>query len=319
MAIGYGYNAFVGWGSEGTYGTPVSAAKFAEINGESLVASPDLINGRSTFRTEVDTDNVKQGRKKVGGNFTMDMRYTGAEQLFYQAFGTVFSAAQSGTDAYTHTFAITDTLPTGLTFEKAADVASFQYHGGKIETLDIQQDDSSMLGLTLGVIAEDEGTVAASNPSMPTSNYFKFNDLAVSFGGTSQNATGLKISLKNNLKADRYNVGARIIKEPIRNGKLGVSGEMTVEFSSITNWVQFNTAGTNALVATWTGDTITGTTANKLVLTLPKVRLTGGVPTVGDSGPISVTIPFTAYADGTGSNNRSMYAELTNSAATIWA
>jgi hypothetical protein len=72
-----------------------------------------------------------------------------------------------------------------------------------------------------------------------------------------------------------------------------------MEFDSLTDWTTFQSAGTGAIQAVYTGDVISGTIANKLTLNVPHARLQKVSPNVGDSGMISVSIPFKGYATGT--------------------
>ena len=89
------------------------------------------------------------------------------------------------------------------------------------------------------------------------------------------------------------------MQEPQRAGRLEVTGELTTEFDGTTDWYDLMSMGTKAMEINYTGDTITGTTKYKMTVSLPKVRFTGGVPNVSDSGRILTTLPFVAYADGT--------------------
>jgi hypothetical protein len=300
MALGFGYNAWLGFGTESTYGTPVTRTAFLEINSESLVAEDDVVDGNSTFSLTKDKDNFTQGRKKVGGNVEFDVRQQGAETLFKHALGSHgYTAIGTGTASGTeHTFGIADALPTGLTMEVNRDVCSFVYHGCKINELTLNGDNEGILKASASIIAEDEGTSAASTPSFSTSSYYKFSQCVLNVAGGTRNARTFNITLNNNLTDDRYHLGARTIKEPQRAGRVEVSGEIEMEFDGTTDWSMFNTAGTAAFSATYTGDTLNGTVANKLQVNCPYIRFTKATPTVSDSGMIMLTVPFQGYSDG---------------------
>jgi hypothetical protein len=300
MAIGFGYNAWLGHGSEATYGTPVTRVGFLEINSESLAAEDDVVDGNSTFSLTKDKDNFTQGRKKVGGDIEIDVRQQGFESILKHSFGThsytaIGTIAAHGTE---HTFGMADTLPTGLTLEVNRDVCSFVYHGCKINQLTINGDNEGILKATASIIAEDEGTATASTPTFSTSSYYKFSQCVLNVASGTRNARSFNVTLNNNLTDDRFHLGSRYIKEPQRAGRVEVSGEIEMEFDGTTDWSMFNTAGTAAFTATYTGDTLSGTIANSLAISCPYIRFTKATPSVGDSGMITLTVPFQGYSDG---------------------
>ena len=318
MALGFGYNAWAGMAAEGTYGTPAGTiTDFVEINSETMVQADDVMEGNSVYRSEKDVDNYKQGRKTVAGNITMDLRYEGAEKYFEQAMGTVTSAAINGTLAYTHTYSLADALLTGFTLEIDRDVANYVYEGCKINTMTLSNDNAGILQASFDLIAEDEGTMSATSPNFSTSNYFSFDEAALAYAGTAQPIQNVSLVLNNNLTTDRFQWGSRLLKEPQRAGRIEVSGEFTVEFDSTENWDDFINAGTGSLSVTYTGDTISGTSKYGLLVTLPHVRLIGGTPNVSDSGMLTATVPFTAYADGTAVTSRLMQIAWTNTQASV--
>lgn len=317
MALGFGYNSYIGVGTEGTYGTPATRTVFVEHNGETLAQADDVIEGNSVYRSEQDVDNFTQARKTVGGNFTLDVRYEGAEKFVLQAMGTSATTTMITGSAYKHIFSLADDLPVGLCLEVDRDVSNFLYHGVKINTMTLSQDNTGILNASFDVICEDEGTVAATTPSFSTTDYFMFDDAVVAYDGTTQAIKSLSLSLNNSLTTDRYQFGSRLTKEPERSGRIEVTGDMEVEFDGTINWSRFKDAGTGSLSATYTGATISGTAANLFVIKCPHVRLSGGVPNVSDSGMISVTVPFKAYADGTALTSRLMQIEWTNTASSV--
>jgi hypothetical protein len=301
MAYGFGYNAFVGWGTESVYGTPLgTCGNYLQINTEGLSADDDVVQGNDTYNNTVDVDNYRQGRKKVGGNISFDLRRQGGELFWKYAMGTVGTAgmATSGT-VIERTYTIPDTLGTSLYLTVNRDVNTFIYSGVKINQFTINGNSEGIATVDATVIAANEGTIGSGTPSFTTSKYWMFQDAGLTYGGTTRNIKSWKVSVNQNLADDRYHWGTRTIKEPQRAGRIEVTGEMEVEFDGSSDWNLFQSAGTAAMVATYTGDVIEGTVSEKMTITLPKVRLTGGVPNVSDSGIISYTAPFTAYGDGT--------------------
>ena len=301
MSLGFGYNAWLGVGTEATYGTPQDRLQFIEINSDGLASQDDVVTGNSVYNSATDIDNIRQGRKMVSGNFSFDLRREGAEVLLKYAMGTVSleTTGENGT-AISRTYTIPDALGTSLCLEINRDAASFLYHGVKVNEFSINGDNEGIVTVDMSVIAEDEGTVSVSSPDFSTSDYWMFQDAALTFKGTAKNIIDWKITVNQNLSDDRYFWGNRYIAQPQRAGRMEVTGEMSVEFDGSDDWDTFQSMGTGALVATYTGDELDGTaTKQSLIVTCPKVRFSGGVPQVGDSGRITATIPFVAYADGT--------------------
>ena len=315
----FGHNSWIGVGVEGTYGTFPTITDFLEINSEGVAQEDDVIYSNSVMLIEQDKDNYKQARKTVGGNIAFDLRQEGAEKIFYHALGT-FSTTTMIADAdgtgYKHTFVMNDSLPTGLGVEIDRGAAvSFDYHGGKINTFTLSGDNTGIVNCSCDMIFEDTGTSSSTTPSFSTSDYWMFHDAGLVYKGTTQPVTAWSVTLDNNLTADRYQWGSRVIKEPQRAGRITVTGEMTVEFDSITNYTKFLDGGVGSMAATYTGATIgtaNGTCTHALVITLPHVRLSGGTPNVSDSGMLTQTIPFVAYGDGTTTTERPIYIDWTN-------
>ncbi len=317
--VGFGYNTLFTYGTEGTYGTPVTRNMAIEINGESMAVADDVVDGGSVYRSEMDKDNYKQGRKAVAGNIAFDLRYEGAETLLRHAMGTVTDTAMLGTVAYKHTYYTNDSLPTGITGEIFKDPIAYIYEGAKINSLTISNDNQGIAQVSADFIAEDVGTSATATASSPsTTPYFMFQNLVTVYNGSTLPSTNFSITLNNNLKNDRYQHGSRLIKEPQRAGRIEVTGQIDVEFEGTAQWTQFQSAGTGALTATWTGDNISGTANNEFKITCPFVRLLSDCePAVSDTGLLMATIPFKAYANGTATTNRVMQIDWTNSLSSV--
>jgi hypothetical protein len=314
MSLGFGYQGWVGIGSESVYGTPVTSAKYLEFNTESIAVADDVVEGNSVYSLTKDADNFCQGQKKVGGAIEFDVRVQGFESILNHAFGTV-TTVENGTASLhgsTHTYGIADTTPTGLTLEINRDVCAFQYHGAKINTLSFKGDNAGILTASVDFIAEDEGTKVATTPTFSTSKYFNFSQCALTIASGTRNVEGFNVNLNNNLTDDRFMLGGRYIKEPQRAGRVTVDGDVTLEFDGTTDWTTFQSAGTGALVATYTGDLIQGTIYNYLKITCPYVRFKGVPINIGDTGRIRVTIPFEGYSQGSTTALRPMKIELSN-------
>lgn len=300
MANGFGFNAWGALGTEAVYGTPQARLQFLELNSFDPGVDDDVVAGNSVYNSAIDIDNIRQGRKKVAPSFSIDLRREGIELLMKYAIGTVaFTTVGAGGTVASRNYTIPDSLGTSLCMEVNADAAAFLMHGLKINEVTFNGDNEGILTADVSAIAEDIGTVSPSTPSFSTSQYWMFQDAGLIFGGTAKNIRSWNLTLSQNLTDDRFHWGSRYINEPLRAGRMEITGEMEIEFTGSSEYNTFQTMGTGAMVATYTGATLDGTVAEKLQFDLPIVRFSGGVPSVSDSGPITVTIPFVAYANGT--------------------
>jgi len=299
MAYGFGYGAWAGIGTEATYGTPQDRLQFLEVNSFDLKADDDVVVGNSVYNSAVDVDNLRQGKKMVSGPMEFDLRRQGHELFMKYAMGTVAigTTGAAGT-AIQRTWTIPDVLGTSLCVEGCRDLLTHLYHGVKINSFTINGQSDGPITISADCIAEDEGTCAASSASFSTSKYWMIQDAAVSLFGTAKNVRDWSVTVNQNLTADRFHSGSRYLKEPQRAGRIEVSGQLTLEFDGTNEWQQFQSMGTGALAITLTGDAIDGTLTEAYTINCPKIKLNAGAPPISDSGLITYSMPFTAYADG---------------------
>ena len=237
---------------------------------------------------------------------------------FSDAADSASEASHTGDSAvvtvFKHTFKLTDSLPTGLTFEADRDTYGFVVEGGKINTLGLSTEVNGFLKMALGIIGEDMTTGSVTEATLPTAPLISFDDIVITYSG-SQDVKTMEVSLNNNLKTDRYYLNSRLIKEPERSARIEVTGSITIEFNAITEYDLFRAATSGALVATATGATIKTGHAYEMVITLGQIKLTGGVPKIADVGIIPLELPFKAYAAD--SSNREMVITLTNTISSV--
>jgi len=306
MAQGYGYKGYVGFGTESTWGSAAGTANysFVELNAgaDGLDVTEERLHTASVYSLNMDKDQMAKGPISVAGDLSFDMRYEGFEKLFKCAFGSVDTTQPEGTDVdvYQHEFTIADTLGTGLTIEIGKDASAFQATGCMINNLTFDITNTGFLGLTVGIIGKDIGTAGTVSPSFPTAPLVVFSEGTVSYAGTATDVETASITLNNNLSDDRRYIGSRTIKQPLRSGKIEVTGTFTINFTSVNEYDDFRDAQERALQLKFEGATISGGTSPYTVqIDCPYIRLTGGLPKIDDEGPIKVELPFKAYSDGT--------------------
>ncbi|MFH8039050.1 MAG: phage tail tube protein [Candidatus Aenigmatarchaeota archaeon] len=318
MPIGLGYNTWVGIGEETTYGQAGSITKYVELNsgGDGITLSEDRIENASVYGIYRPYTKTIQGNISVSGSLTFDMRYEGFEKFLLVAFGTC-TTTSLGSGAYQHKFTIADQLTKSLTLQINKDLYAFNYLGMMINSLEFKVASGGFLTLTVNFVGKDVGTATAGTPTFPTAPFVIFSDGAITYNSVSKNIKELTISINNNLLTDRRFIGSRTIAQPLRGGKVEVTGSFSVEFESLNEYNDFRNATVRSLVATFTSPTTIGTSTIPFTLELKcnSIRLTSGFPKVENEGIIKVDCPFKAYA--TSGTQRELEVTLKNSLSSI--
>ena len=310
MAIGAGIGAQFGIANETTFNTYVAPTRFYEFNSESLNYNKNTVVGmglraggqvaRSQRRVVTTSD--------ASGDIVMDLPTRGLGLLLSHAMGTAPTGTLVTTGVYTYSFTLGDVF--GRSFSAQAGVP--QYGGSVIaKTLTGCKVSSFQLGVDNGGIATGTFSVDAAglvtSQSLATASYalngsiFHFAQGALTVdAGAVTNVRDFSLSVDNNLKADRYNLGGSGAKsEQTIGGFRSISGSLTAEFTDTPLMNKFLTDASAALVLTFTGDTIASTHKDTLTITLPAVKLNGDTPKVGGDGPVDLSIDFDAFDNGT--------------------
>jgi len=327
MATGLGHKATIGFGTESTYGTFAVATNWVELNagGDGLTVTEERLHSASVYGLSQRLATMGQGAITVGGDISFDMRYGGAEILLRAAMGTVESTQMGGTDSneYKHVFKINDTLTATekafLSISMDKDVTGFRASGVMINTMDLAISNTGFLTCTLGLIGKDIGTGTVESASLGTEPLVVFSEGALTYGGSSVPVTAASIHLDNKLSTDRRFIGSRYISQPLRTGKLEVTGSFTCEFDGTGEYKDFRDAQERALELKFTGTAINdgGTESWTFDIDCANIRLTGGMPVVDNEGVIHLEAPFKAYSSGTGTGTRELEITLINNTTSI--
>lgn len=312
MSQGYGDNSWVGFGVETVYGTPVARTTYFEFMTESV----KLDQGREARSSLRGRSRNRRGQKKhaTAGAIETQVQVNGMELLFKQAIG---SDVITGTNPYTHTFSLTRALPVGMTLEVNRDSSniaansSFVYDGCQISKLTLKHAVGDFLKATWDFVGEGDATNATvSTPTFATFLGFDWPDFTCGINSVLTPIKSLdELVLDNNLATDRYNLGANKRKGFGGNGNRSISGKITLEFFDLAALTLFRSQTNCSIVFTWSNG------ANTLTITLTNVEFTEGDPTVGNAGPISITLGFDAYISSAEGDEMSVV--LVNTTATV--
>ena len=314
----------IGIAEEVTYGTAVAPARWYGYLSESLEKRKATLQA-DTLRA--GNRNLRRGAHRVfttrdaGGDISMPFAVSGMGLLLKHMLGsTPTTVQQAATAAYLQTHALGNLQGKSLTVQKLVRdttnslITRYTYPGSKIAGWGISVDTGGFAQLRLTVDARDEeSTTAAGTPSYSNADLLHFQQASLTVGGSPvANALSAEVNGTNNLKTDRYFLGNAGLKgEPIDSGYPDVSGTFSAEFESADAlYTAFAADTAVALVLTFQADVIASTYYEKLVLTIPQVRLEGETPKAGGPDVLVRSIPFTALYDGSAAGITAEYTSV---------
>lgn len=294
MALGFGYNAYVSWGEEITYGTPVAGSKSIEIESENIVGSrPPIPLKTLGFLSQRRT---MKGKTVVSGGFKAPMQYGGYEQWLKHAFGAS-SVSTSGTNPYTHTYSLKAALPTGLTVLVNRDAGNiglgsmFQYDGCHVSKLRLTQEIEQPLMLECELIGSGFTNVNIQAPSYPaTFNSIDYGHLRLAQSDLDVDFVLSKFALEIDNKIEpKHSLLTHESVGPRRVDHRVVSFDAEIEFQDLDSYTQFRDGTTAAYSFVWQ-KTVGVATVDYLDISIPKSFLTEGSPETGGPGPYVFTL-----------------------------
>lgn len=300
-----GVDSFIGFAEQVGYTTriiPTTSFLPMISGGDSIIREYERIETAGIDSIGFSNTRFRQGRVNVNGGETVEVLYEGAELLFKHLFGAVSTSQPDPTNApnvYNHTFSIADTLPVGLTLELNRGGTSFYVTGGKIGQAELSQGIDGAMQMALTIVGRELATGTASSKSIPTANIFAAPDCTLKWNALAQDVSDWKFTFNNNLDSDRIYIGSRLIKNPVRAGRIEVTGTFLTEFQDNTLWTDFKNATQRAVLIQSIGDTIEGGYNNEFNLTIP-ISIMSAIPIqVSDEGRITVEVSWKAYRSAT--------------------
>jgi len=317
MAIRSGLAAQLGLAESSTFGTYQTPTRFLEFVEESLefqierVESPGLRANNRVLRT----DRYAPGQKRVEGSITLEPATKGFGLVLKHALGAASISTPSGaTNARLHAHTLGDIYGTSLTVQVgrpdvSGTVQPFSYLGCRVDTLSFTSSVDELLVAEVGLVGQDQVTSESlATATYPTTGsaasyeqfYWTQGDIKVA-GSTVAVVTDFEMEINNNLKSDRYFLGAATMSEPILGGMTEITGTVTVEFLNLTAMNRFVNNTQVAINAKWTAATaIESTTYPYLEIDIPKARFDGPAnPQVGGPDVLTHELPFKVLYDGT--------------------
>lgn len=298
MAVGSGLAAQFGWKAETTYGTAVVVDRFLPLRSENISdeymvsEADDIIAGAYTVKQEQQ----RLGNKSFTGSVNTYLFNRNTAELFKMALG---GNATAGAGPYTHTVTPDDQTGDMLTMQigrpdNGGTVRAFTYEGVKVKTLGLNVEQGEYATVSLDVMAEDVATgTALATASYPASlSRYHSNDFSVTVGGAAVCVRSFELSIDNNLDDTRRCTASQVIKEPLRNGYVAVSGSMEIEWSDLTMYTRSAALTYAEMVATFSKS------PDSITLTMD-CNFTPVSQPVAGRGVVYQTVAFTAVGAST--------------------
>lgn len=260
--------------TESVYGTAVTVDLTHEFNNESI---EDAYGRTEGDPLRVGTLVKREDRHTpyfagAAGSIEMDVMTKGHGFWLLHALGSVSTSGPSETTAYTHTFSMADLYGKSFTAQlsrplhPAGTAQPFTFEGGKITEWEFANSVDGNLVATYGVDFQQVATgTALASASYPASmENFTWAGGAVTIGGTQIPLTEFSVKGNNGLNVDRRFIDGSTDKKEPTGGRREVEFSLSCDFDSLTQRTRAaatTRAGTKAaIVATWTGPTLLGTT-----------------------------------------------------------
>lgn len=321
----------VGMAKESTYGTAVTVTRFPEAPAKAkydvkTIKGKGLRPTKGVARTSRHAIVGFEG----SGEIPIEAPTKGLGFLLNAVMGAVTNTVIGATAAYqqNHTLSVTDPHPTytvqeALPFLGGGAVQPHTFVGCAFDSLEIAAKEGDFVQTKFAFMAQKLRTdVAAAAASYPTGDaLLTFAHGAIGMAGTltepttsalaslsgaaAVNIADVSVSVKRNLDKKGMNLGGGGYRSRAPQlGRPEVTGKITAEYTDNTLRDAYLAQTSLPLVLTFTHDVEIATGIKPVLqVVLPAIRLKGEVPTSNDGEPITQSIDFEAFDNGTASQS----------------
>ena len=279
---------------ETTYGSdPASiSAVNLPINSSAIKKTRNLITP-ATIRGRRDAVQPAQGNTNVAGDVVVPVDLINIGYWLQMLLG---DPTTTGTDPYTHTFKVGDSIDSWVLEQGYTDIAAYQkFNGCKANTFSMKVGGDEELVATIGILGASGTTGTSSMDSSPTTESFtRLNNFQASIkegGSTIATCKEAEFEINNNLDPDVFVIGEGGVRGSLPEGTVNVTGRLMVMFE---NWTLYN----KAVNATETSLEIALTSGSYgLTFTINELLFEENAPGIETPGGIWLELPFQAYYD----------------------
>jgi hypothetical protein len=317
MSHAIGGKSYFGWAEQVAFATAVTPpVKWVEC--ESIEVGDERKIVHKPLLGHVSRRRVIRDKHAPSLKLKFPFLTEGIEQLIKAAMGAVVT---TGTNPYTHTYALAADLPAGFTSYVDIDDAAIsgdhaqQIIGCQIDKLTITQEMGSTLNVELEIVGREFVDVARTAPTLPTYDCFDYGHmtLATINPGSANYEMPIKmfkLMIDNQLYKDKYLLtGAGKRAGFGRAAQRIISYEAEIEYESDTTLAYFKAATSTDLRFKWVSS------AKELTLTTPKGYFQGSRPGAADPGVIHISMPFDAVMSS--ADNDELVAILINTISAV--
>lgn len=301
MALKSGLAGQVGLKTETTWGTPVTVDRFTPLVSFSVAESIDRLEsgGIVTGRRVLTSTQWAAGNVDISGDVGFELYQAGCGLWFRHMFGAV--STSDSNPYYAHTFTpgdLTDdhfTLQGGIP-DVSGTVQPFTFTGCKITEWELAAKAGELVTVGVSVAGKSLATgtsLASASFGTGSGTPFTFKHASATIGGSSANVKEITLHGNNGLNVDRRFIGSEYRAEPLESEYREYTGDMLLEFESLTQMNLFRNATENALVLTISA----GSSASLVVTT--NVRYDGSTPELAGRGVTELKVPFKCVGSST--------------------
>lgn len=315
MSLRSGLAGQIGYKLETTWGTFVAPTRFIPLISEDISEDIDVMESEAIVAGALTLRSAQWalGNVDVSGGVKHELFQVGAGLLFRCMFGGVTT---TGAGPYVHTFTPEDLADDHMTVQVgvpdvSGTVQPFSFYGMKVQGWELGIKAGELVTLDLDLVGKKlatSDTLATASFTTGAATPFTFKHASATIGGAAANIKELTLKGDNGLDTDRRFIGSEFRAEPLSADSRAYTGEMTMEFESLTQMNRWRTGTEAALVATITA----GASASLVVTT--NARFDGSTPTVDGKGIVELKVPFKCIGPTTDAS--AITAVLTNTDAT---
>lgn len=302
MPHGSGLDAFVGIGSEGTYGARAVPNTFLPFTSESLALTQEFVSSQPLMSgVMVQPEGLHRGStRSVEGSLEMELYDRGMGKVLNMLHGNTVTPTTPGgatlSRQQVHNIGLSSPVGKGLTVQVArpdvsGTVRPFDYLGCKVTEATIAVESGGAATLALSVDGQDEKTdqTLATPTYVTAARPFTFQDCSLSIGGSvAANVRSATVTIPLNMATDRYLLGNSGIKnQPLLNDMSAITVSATLEFASLADHTRFRNGNNVALKFEGVGANIEGVFNYRFTVDIASAKQTSSSPVV--SGPDIIT------------------------------
>lgn len=320
MTIASGLGGSFGIGAETGYGASPSyiVDRFYEVESVNLKRNKRTVQGGGLSGGNMVERALRrvQPTQDASGSVSMEVTQSGFGLLLHHIVGAPVNATRIGTStAYSQIYSLGD--PRGESFTAQVGVPDltgvvrpYTYTGCKVSSAEFSCDVGGLLMASIDLDAKSvtEAPDYVTPTFSPTLRPFHGGQASVFVGGASINTgpvavSGVKsmsVKIDRPLAAERFYAGGGGLKaEPVMNGKVKITGSLSVDFIDKTIFAdRFRDDSPFYLSLTFYGPVIAGSTQNEeVVIDMPYVVLDTDTPTLDNEDVVNTSVNFTALYD----------------------